>query len=109
MQATDETPKPKADEPQTALVKQEPKIVRAKDVKGRFISKRDKLSSERYTIKRREFLEAKDPKNPKKSRAEIIDEELYELVQLGTTDPTSGFSDGETTTLRQGGKSSSAL
>src|SRR5258708_20490108 len=87
MQATDETPKPKADEPQTALVKQEPKIVRAKDVKGRFISKRDKLSSERYTIKRREFLEAKDPKNPKKSRAEIIDEELSTLLQLAPTHP----------------------
>jgi hypothetical protein len=72
---------------ETALVKTEPKPVRAKDAQGRFISKKNKLSSERYTIKRREFLEQKDPKNPRKTRAEVIDEELYELVQLGTTDP----------------------
>jgi hypothetical protein len=86
MEDTKELAQPKPEE--TALAKTEHKAVtRAKDAQGRFISKKDRLGSEKYTIKRREFLEGRDPNNPKKTRVEVVDEKLYELVQLGTTDP----------------------
>jgi hypothetical protein len=76
-------------EPSTALVPTTTTLsITKKRRKSRAASRKDdKLSTERYTHKRRLFLDGRDPEENDQTRDDVIDEKLYQMVKLGPTDP----------------------